>query len=81
MQKAINVIALLSGIVAGANVALAGYLYFNRVAIFEDAKAKVTEAAVEAVTSALPGMVDGLMPDIPEVPSATGGVVPSVPGL
>ena len=76
MQKAINVIALLSGLVAGANVALAGYLYLNRAAIFENAKSKVTEAAVEAVTSALPGMVDGLMPDIPEVPTATGPAVP-----
>ena len=78
MQKAINVIALLSGIVAGANVAIAGYLYINRVAIFEDAKAKVTEAAVEAVTSALPEMLDSAMPEMPEMPTKTG---PAIPGL
>jgi hypothetical protein len=78
MQKAINVIALLSGIVAGANVALAGYLYLNRVAIFEDAKSKVTEAAVEAVTSALPGMLDGAMPEVPELPTKTGAAIPGL---
>jgi uncharacterized membrane protein (UPF0136 family) len=78
MQKIINVIALLSGIVAGANVALAGYLYLNRVAIFEDAKSKVTEAAVEAVTSALPGMLDGAMPEVPELPTKTGAAIPGL---
>ena len=76
MQKLINVLALLSfagtaGIVGGGT-----YVYVNKDAIIENVKSQVTAAAAEAITGALPGMIDGAMP---ELPSATGGIIPSTP--
>ena len=73
MQKLINVIALFAGLVAGMNVALAGYIYLNRDAILSDAKSRATEEITKAVTDALPGMLDGA---VPELPTATGGAIP-----
>ena len=34
-------------------------------------------AATEAVAGALPGMLDGMMPEMPELPGATGGAIPT----
>ncbi len=86
MQKIINVLAVLSfagvaGIVGGGT-----YVYFQRDALIESAKEKITAAATEALTEALPGMLDAAMPEMPELPSATGGVVnessqPSLPNV
>ena len=77
MQKLINLIALFAGLVAGANVALAGYLYFNRDYIFDSAKEKATEEITKAITKALPSMIDTAMPELPGV---TGGPVDSKSG-
>ena len=78
MQKVINVLAVLSfvgtaGIVGGGTA-----LYLNKDAIIESATAAATKAATEAVTNALPGMLDSAMPEVPELPSATGGVIPGM---
>jgi len=40
----------------------------------EDAREKVTKAAVDAVSSALPGMVQSAMPEMPKV---TGEAMPT----
>ncbi|AMO43192.1 hypothetical protein R1080702_183 [Cyanophage S-RIM32] len=76
MQKLINLIALLSGLVSLSVLGGGAYLYLNKDTIVEDAKAKVTKAVTEAVTEALPGMIDGAMPEMPEV---TGGALPTGP--
>jgi hypothetical protein len=79
MQKLVNTIALLSGLVSLSIVGAAGYLYVNKDALIEDARQRATEAITEAITEALPGMVDAAMPEIPapkELPKATGGVLP-----
>jgi len=68
MQKVINGIALLSGLVSLSIVSAGAYLYMNKDALIEDARVKATEAVTEAITEALPGMVEGLMPEMPEVP-------------
>ena len=73
MQKLINVIALFAGLVAGMNVALAGYIYLNRDAILSDAKTRATEEITKAVTEALPGMLDAAVPELPET---TGPALP-----
>ena len=67
MQKVINVLAVLSFLGTATIVGGGAYVYLNREAIIEDAKEKVTAAATEAITSVLPGMVEGLLPEIPEV--------------
>jgi hypothetical protein len=73
MQKIINVLAVLSfagvaGIVGGGT-----YVYFQRDALIESVKEKVTAAATEAIAGALPGMLNSAMP---QMPTSTGGVVP-----
>jgi hypothetical protein len=79
MQKLVNVVALLSGLVSLSVLGGGVYLYFNKDAMIEDARAKATEAITEAITEALPGMIDSAMPEIPapaELPKETGGVLP-----
>ncbi len=76
MQKLINVLAVLSfvgvsGIIGGGTL-----VYLKRDALIESAKEKIAAAAAEAIAGALPGMIDSAMPEIPEVPSATGGAIP-----
>ena len=55
-----------------SSMAVAGgiYVYTSRGAIIEGVKSKV----LEQVSTMLPDLIGGMMPDIPEVPSMTGGV-------
>ena len=69
MQKLINVIALLSGLTSLAVIGGGVYLYKNADVMIEEARENVANAAVEAVSGALPGLIDAAMPDIPEVTS------------
>ena len=81
MQKLINVLAVSSFALSAAIVSGGVYVYLNKDAMIENAKAKVTKAATEAITNALPGMLDAAMP---ELPNTTGGAVPggaSMPGM
>lgn len=82
MQKLVNVIALLSGLVSLSVVGAGAYLYLNKDAMIEDARVKVTEEITRAITEALPGMIDSALPEMPDV---TGGVIPestqSVPNV
>jgi hypothetical protein len=83
MQKVINVIALLSGLTSAALIGGAGYLLMNKDTMIEDARKNVANAAVEAVTNALPGMLDAAMPELPEVTSPdlplSGTTGPNIP--
>ena len=79
MQKVVNVIALLSGLVSLSVLGGGAYLYVNKDALIEDVKMTATKAVSKAVAEALPGMIDSAMPEIPapvEVPTQTGGVLP-----
>ena len=85
MQKVINVIALLSGLTSLGLIAGSGYLLMNKDAVIENVKEQVTNAAVDGVAGALPGLLDAAMPDLPGV---TGPAIPmgedkggSVPGM
>ena len=71
MQKLVNVVALLSGLVSLSVVGGGAYLYLNKDAMIEDAKAKATEEITKTITEALPGMIQGAMPELPKM---TGGV-------
>ena len=46
--------------------------------LIEGAREQATAAITEAITEALPGMVDAAMPEVPELPGATGGVIPGM---
>ena len=81
MQKLINLIALLSGLVSLSVVGGGAYLYLNKDTLVEDARAKVTKAVTDTVTEALPGIIQGAMPKMPEVtgpamPTTTGPAIP-----
>jgi len=78
MQKIINVLALASFGVSAAAVGGGAYVYLNKDSIIENVKSQVAGAAAEAISGALPGMLDSSMP---ELPGATGGVMPSVPSM
>ena len=78
MQKIVNTIALLSGLVSLGVVIGGSYLYLNKDAMIEDVRVKVTEEITSAITDALPGIVDSA---IPEFPSTTGEVIPSSPNF
>jgi len=70
MQKIINLMAVLSFLVSGATVAGAWFLYRNADVMIEDAREKV----ISEIADALPKIVEEMMPDVPELPSTTGGV-------
>ena len=72
MQKIINVLAVASAAVSVAVVGSGLYVYVNRASILDGVKSQV----MEAVTGALPGMVDTALPEIPSMPSSTGDVMP-----
>ena len=57
-------------------VAGAGYLYVNKDTLVENARERVTTAVTEAVSGALPGLIDAAMP---ELPSTTGPAIPTLP--
>ena len=78
MQKVINVLAVLSFVGTAGIVGGGSYVYLNKDSIIENVKAQVASAAAEAISGALPGMLDSAMP---ELPSATGDAIPSIPGL
>ena len=74
MQKLINGVALLSGLVSLAVLGGGAYLYVQKDTLIEGAREKATAAITEAITDALPGMVDAAIPGVPEM---TGPVMPS----
>tara|TARA_B100000073_G_scaffold290519_1_gene253274 strand:+ start:969 stop:1241 length:273 start_codon:yes stop_codon:yes gene_type:complete len=77
MQKVINALAVLSFLGTASIIGGSTYVYLQKDAIIDGVKAKVTEAALGAITDALPGMMDSALP---ELPGATGGVVGSPAG-
>ena len=76
MQKVINVLAIASFVVSAAVVGGGTYLYINKDAMIDGIKEGVTKHATEAITNALPGMLDSA---VPELPGTTGGAIPGVP--
>jgi hypothetical protein len=72
MQKVINVLAVISFVGTAGIVGGGAALYLNKDSIVENIKSQVASAAAEAISGALPGMMDSAMP---ELPSATGGAI------
>lgn len=76
MQKVINVLAVVSFVGVAGIIGGGATVYLRRDAIVEDVKSKITAAVTETVTNALPGLLDSAMPEVPEVPTETGGIMP-----
>jgi|TARA_B100000131_G_C17702816_1_gene445412 hypothetical protein len=73
MQKLINGIAILSGVVSLSVVGLGGYVFIRKDAIIDNVKTKITEAALGSVTGSLPDLVPDVLPD------KTGPAIPTIP--
>ena len=73
MQNLINALALASFAVSASIVGGGSYVLLNKDGIIENVKAAATKAATEAVSGALPGMMEG---SIPKLPGATGNIIP-----
>ena len=83
MQKLINSIALLSGLVSLSVLGGGAYLYMQKDVLIEEARKSAIEAVTKTVTEALPGMIESAMPELPKVtgpavPDTTG---PAIPGF
>ena len=76
MQKVINVLSVLSFVGVAGIIGGGTYVYLQRDAIIDGVKEQVTKHATEAITNALPGMLDSAMPELPD---ATGGAIPAAP--
>lgn len=78
MQKIVNIISLLSGLVSLGVFAGGTYLYLNKDVLVEQAREKITEEITDTITNSLPSIVDKAMPEIPkfpELPKETGPVI------
>ena len=78
MQKLINALAVLSFLGTASIIGGGVYVYLQKDAILDGVKAKVTKNATEAITGALPGLLDAAMPKMPDV---TGGAIPAPPSV
>ncbi len=79
MQKLVNGIALLSGLVSLSVVGGGAYLYLNKDTLIETARESAIEAVTKTITESLPGMIKSSLPEMPvpvELPKQTGGVLP-----
>ena len=72
MQKIINILAIVSFVGTASIIGGCFYLYSQKDALIEEAKKRATEEVMKVV----PDMIGNLMPEIPEVPSATGAAIP-----
>ena len=78
MQKAINLLAVLSFMGTVGIIGTGTVVYLRRDAIAERVTEKITKAATAAIADALPGMMDAAMP---ELPAATGGTIAPTSGV
>ena len=69
MQKIINGIAILSGVVSLTVVGSGVFIYLQKDAIIDKVKDSIKEQVLGGVTDALPSAM-------PEMPKVTGGIVP-----
>lgn len=79
MQKLVNGIALLSGLVSLSVVGSGVYLYLNKDALIETAKENAIETVTKTITESLPGLIKSSLPEMSvpvELPKQTGGVLP-----
>ena len=76
MQKVINGIALFSGAVSLSLVVGGVWVYLEKDNLINGVKTQMINGVTESIQNMLPGMLDAAMPEVPEVPSSTGGVMP-----
>jgi len=78
MQKIVNVIALLSGLVSLTVVVGGVTLFVDRENIINNAKTQLINGVSDSVQELLPTLIDS---SLPELPKTTGDVLPSTPNF
>ena len=73
MQKIVNVIALLSGLVSLGVVVGGTKIYLEKDNMINNIKSQLIQGVTESITNSLPGIVDS---SIPELPTTTGPALP-----
>ena len=81
MQTIFRAISLASFVMSASIIGGGAYVYFQREAILENVKAQVTAHATEAITEALPGLIDGALPALPQTGVADGEVPTTLPAF
>ena len=76
MQKVINGVALFSGVVSLGLVVGGVWVYLEKDNLINGVKTQMINGVTSSIQEMLPGMLDASMPEIPEVPAKTGGVMP-----
>jgi len=76
MQKVINGIALFSGVVSLTVVVGGVWVYLEKDNLVNGVKTQMINGVTESIQKMLPDILDAAMPEVPEVPTKTGGVVP-----
>ena len=77
MQKVFNVITLFSGVVSLGVVVGGVWVYLEKDNLINGVKTQMINGVTTSIQEMLPGMLDA---SIPEIPSATGGVMPGTSG-
>ncbi len=72
MQKVINVLGLVGFVLSAGLTTGVAVVYLNRDGITSNIKERITTATVEAITEALPMVLDQ---EIPELPGETGPAI------
>lgn len=72
MQKVINVLGLVGFVLSAGLTTGVAVVYLNRDGITNNIKERITTATVEAITEALPMLLDQ---EIPELPGETGPAI------
>lgn len=78
MQKIVNGIALLSGIVSLTIVVGGVIVFLEKDNIINNVKSQLINGVTESVQDLLPSVVDSTLPEFPET---TGDVLPSTPNF
>jgi len=78
MQKIINVVALLSGLVSLAVVVGGTSIFVQRENIINNTKTQLINGVSDSVKELLPTLIDS---SLPELPKNTGDVLPSTPNF
>lgn len=78
MQKIINVIALLSGLVSLTIVVGGATVFVERENIINNVKTQLINGVSDSVKELLPTLIDS---SLPELPKNTGDVLPSTPNF
>jgi hypothetical protein len=53
-----------------------GWIYLEKDNLINGVKTQMINGVTSSIQEMLPGILDAAMPEIPEVPTKTGGVVP-----